>query len=193
MVRAPQIERMAAMTDQIAVTGNLTSPPERRSISGGGTMVTFGLASTERRLENGVWTDGHTNFYSVSVFRLLGEHALSSLEKGQRVIVQGKLKLKKWEVNGRSGTSVDLEATSIGPDLMFGVATFVKDLRPGATPADAQTPPDAEWAADETVDARTGEVQQAPSAGEAGRPEPGPALIGAGGWAAPPLGDGTPF
>lgn len=54
---------------------------------------------------------------------------LRLLEKGQRVILSGKLKVRHWEANGRTGTSVDLEAMSIGPDLMFGVATFVKDGR----------------------------------------------------------------
>ena len=117
------------MSDLIAVTGNLTSSPLRHAVSGGVTMVTFGLASTERRFDNGTWTDVHTNFYSVSVFRKLAEHAYASLEKGQRVILSGKLKVRSWEANGKSGTSVDLEATSIGPDLMFGVATFVKDGR----------------------------------------------------------------
>ena len=95
------------MSDLIAVTGNLTSSPLRHAVSGGVTMVTFGLASTERRFDNGTWTDVHTNFYSVSVFRKLAEHAYASLEKGQRVILSGKLKVRSWEANGKSGTSVE--------------------------------------------------------------------------------------
>ena len=73
------------MSDLIAITGNLTSPPTRHDVAGGIAMVTFGLASTERRFENGTWHDVHTNFYNVSVFRKLAEHAYASLEKGQRV------------------------------------------------------------------------------------------------------------
>ncbi|MFT4052358.1 MAG: single-stranded DNA-binding protein [Microbacterium sp.] len=119
------------MSDLIVVTGNLTSPPERRGSASGVAMATFGLASTERRLENGTWKDIHTNFYSVAAYRRLAEHALSSLQKGQRVIVVGRLKVRTWEVNGRSGTSVDIDATSLGPDLLFGTTTFVKDAPSG--------------------------------------------------------------
>lgn len=175
------------MTDWIAVTGNLTSPPERKTVTGGATLVTFGLASTERRLDNGAWVDGNTNFYNVSVFRRLGEHAFASLEKGQRVIVQGKLTLRRWEANGRKGTSIDLEASSIGPDLLFGVATFVKDAGTGS--AASQTPPEDEWAPDGSVDTKTGEVRST----SVGAEERTPALVGAGDWGAPPTEEAAPF
>lgn len=181
------------MTEQIAVTGNLTSAPERREIAGGVTMVTFGLASTERRLVDGEWVDAHTNYYSVSVFRRLADHALQSLEKGQRVIIQGKLKLRQWEVNGRSGTTADLEATSLGPDLKFGVATFVKDGRPSAASDGPQGEGGREWAPDGAVDPRTGEIRaDADEVSSDGDPATGD-LVGAGAWSAPMREEGAPF
>lgn len=138
------------MSDVITVIGNLTSPPERRDLSGGGIVARFGLASTERRFENGAWIDVHTSFYNVSVFRRLGEHALASLQRGQRVIVTGRLRMRQWEASGRSGTSADLEATGIGPDLLFGVATFVKDAPAGSTHETSRAPAEA-WAAPGTT------------------------------------------
>lgn len=196
------------MSDLIAVTGNLTSSPLRHAVSGGVTMVTFGLASTERRFDNGTWTDVHTNFYSVSVFRKLAEHAFASLEKGQRVILSGKLKVRSWEANGKSGTSVDLEATSIGPDLMFGVATFVKDGRGAQSEAPvvddrASSAPD-DWAArvpgegapDAVGDTAAAHVEnpraQSDHGSEGAR---SPELVGAGGgaWATPGAEEETPF
>jgi len=176
------------MTDRIAVIGNLTSPPERRSVAGGVTMVTFGLASTERRLENGVWVDAHTNFYNVSVFRRLAEHAYTSLEKGQRVIIQGKLKLRAWEANGRTGTSIDLEASSLGPDLLFGIASFVKDASAAERGASSTHAGD-EWAPEGAVDTATGEFLSP----TAGTEEGNPALVAAGDWGAPPPEEVTPF
>jgi hypothetical protein len=99
-----------------------TSSPSREPHIGAGTSRgcrrrdhgEIRLASTERRLDGGVWTDVHTNYYNVAVFRKLAEHAYQSLERGQRVIVVGKLKVRPWESNGRSGTSMDLEASSLG-------------------------------------------------------------------------------
>lgn len=186
------------MTDQIAVTGNITSIPERRNVADGTVMVTFGLATTERRNENGQWADAHTNFYNVAVFRKLAEHAHSSLVKGQRVIIAGKVKVKQWEVNGRKGTSVDLEATSLGPDLMFGVATFVKD---GATHDTYRAPQDGVAEADRSGEQWATVEPGADTRADTDSDEGAPAetahraegqLVGAGAWSAPGE-DPTPF
>ncbi|MBN9176276.1 MAG: single-stranded DNA-binding protein [Microbacterium sp.] len=201
------------MTDTISITGNLTSAPERIEVAGGVTMVRFGLASTERRLDGGVWTDVHTNYYNVAVFRKLAEHAYRSLERGQRVIVVGKLKVRPWESNGRTGTSMDLEASSLGPDLMFGVATFTKTTRlagQGEAPAPEPEPePEPSWAAPGAADAVLGrEASDSPSAergtttvhaqqdeGSAGASSEasGGELVGAAGWGAPADAEQTPF
>lgn len=174
------------MSDVITVVGNLTSPPERRELPGGGIVAKFGLASTERKLENGTWVDKHTSYYNVSVFRKLGEHALASLQRGQRVIVTGKLRIRDWENSERRGTSADLDATALGPDLMFGVATFVKDAAGGATyeapqsPA-ASTPADA-WAAPGTTpQSFDGAPSTAPVAEPAVVPDDAPQLVAVGG------------
>ncbi|GAA3022876.1 single-stranded DNA-binding protein [Microbacterium dextranolyticum] len=183
------------MSDLIAVTGNITSSPTRHDIAGNVSMVTFGVASTERRWENGSWSDGHTNFYNVSVFRSLAEHAFASLGKGQRVIVAGKLRVRRWEANGRSGTSVDLEATSLGPDLMFGVASFVKDAR--ATADDGRPRGTEDWAPDGSVegpvDGSTGEILSSGSEADAVAPETHGELVTVSGWGAPSEQTSTPF
>jgi len=199
------------MSDLIAVTGNLTSAPERRELSNGVVMATFGLASTERRLENGTWTDVHTNYYDVAVFRRLAEHALASLQRGQRVIVMGKLKVRKWDSNGHSGVTVDLEASALGPDLKFGVASFVRDAAATSSSAAPQvgagaqsgpapqvgadawaTPGEAARALDsrpplEAVEARTAPVPAEDAAGAP--PVDAPELVAAGAWGDDP----TPF
>lgn len=147
------------MTDLIAVTGNVTASPVLHTTGGGIPMVTFGLASTERRFEDGAWQDGHTNFYNVSAFRALAEHAFASLAKGQRVVAVGRLRVRRWEAAGRTGTSVDLEASSLGPDLKFGVASFRKHGAAAAYDATAEgegpgddvpaDPPDSRLAAED--------------------------------------------
>lgn len=181
------------MSDLITITGNLTSAPERREVGGGAAMATFGLASTERRLENGSWVDGHTNFYNVSVFRRLAEHTLRSLEKGQRVIVVGKLRVRRWEVNGRTGVSVDLEASSLGPDLMFGVATFEKDLSSSASATSATPHGGDGWAADGADIPDAAQTGAAGAEGDRREASSVPDLVGAGAWGAPGADEQTPF
>lgn len=182
------------MSDIISITGNLTSAPERLELAGGVTMVRFGLASTERRLDGGVWTDVHTNYYNVAVFRKLAEHAYQSLERGQRVIVVGKLKVRPWESNGRSGTSMDLEASSLGPDLMFGVASFTRTTRAvghaetsslEAEPSGA-SPAQHSESADASARAQVGAT--APRADA-----PSGELVSAAAWGASADGEQTPF
>lgn len=170
------------MTESIAVTGNITSIPERRDANGT-PVARFGLASTERRLENGQWIDGHTNYYNVSVFRQLAENVLASLTKGQRVVVAGKLRVRQWEHEGRTRTSVDLEASSIGPDLKFGTAVFTKS---GATRAPAPQDDTQEWA--------TAEVNS--ETAPASVPEPrteSVGLVSAGHWGDTAEDDAAPF
>lgn len=169
------------MTDQITVTGNLTGDPVRRGAEGAPPVASFGLASTERRLENGVWVDAHTNFYSVSAFRGLAENVLQSLARGQRVIVVGKLRLRPWDQNGRSGVTADIDATSVGPDLLFGVTSFVKSQK-SAFPARGggeDGPGMPHGTVDDDLGADPGD----------GAPE----LVGVQGWAAPGTEDPTPF
>ena len=131
------------MSDRITVIGNVASIPERRELPGGVPAISFRLASSERRLENGQWVDTHTNWYWVSAYRKLADHALASLEKGQRVIVSGRFRVKQWESGGKSGSSAEIDAEGLGHDLMFGTTTFQKSSQP-ASPAPA--PDTAGWA-----------------------------------------------
>ena len=195
------------MSDIISITGNLTSAPERLEVAGGVTMVRFGLASTERRLDGGVWTDVHTNYYNVAVFRKLAEHAYQSLERGQRVIVVGKLKVRPWESNGRSGTSMDLEASSLGPDLMFGVASFTRTTRAVGHAETSSLEAEPSWAAPGAADgilgagaspAQHSESVDASARAQGGKTAPtadasSGELVGAAAWGAPADGEQTPF
>lgn len=195
------------MSDIISITGNLTSAPERLEVAGGVTMVRFGLASTERRLDGGVWTDVHTNYYNVAVFRKLAEHAYQSLERGQRVIVVGKLKVRPWESNGRSGTSMDLEASSLGPDLMFGVASFTRTTRAVGHAETSSLEAEPSWAAPGAADgilgAEASPAQHSESADASARAQvggtapradaPSGELVGAAAWGASADGEQTPF
>lgn len=194
------------MTDHIALTGNITSTPERVDIGNGVIVAKFGLACTERRLRDGVWVDVHTNFYNVSVYRRLAEHALASFAQGQRIVVIGLLKVRKWDNGTSHGTAVDLEATSIGHDLMFGTTIFRPDRPAEAAPAPAPAPSDAGaaprtdangWAIPQSGSAASDTAASDTSTTQAPPPSQTPALVGApaGGLAGESDGgsDETPF
>lgn len=129
------------MSDHITLVGNIVGDLEQRTTRGGGTVAAFRLAVGERRFdrEKGEWVDAHTNFYAISVFGELGAHALRSFQKGERVLLSGRLRLREWETETKRGVSADVIADAIGHDLRWGVSTFQRASKP--QPADAGPTP----------------------------------------------------
>lgn len=125
------------MSDHITLVGNIVGDLEQRTTRDGGTVAAFRLAVGERRLdrERGEWVDAHTSFYAVSIFGELGAHALRSFQKGQRVIVDGRLRLREWETENRRGVSADVTAEAVGHDLRWGITHFTRTPKPGSDAA----------------------------------------------------------
>jgi single-strand DNA-binding protein len=184
---------MSDRGDTITITGNVATPPELKRTSSGVAITTFRVASGQRRYdrEAGAWSDAGTNWYTVSAFRTLADHAYRSLQKGDRVILTGRLRLREWDNGTRRGTAIEIDAEAIGHDLLWGTTTFMKDS-PGAVAdgADhaAQGSRDDAWAAPG--------VDASPSGTEGGSTEghPEPLLVGAGSGASSSTDGGeTPF
>lgn len=117
----------------ITVTGNLCTKPELRQTRNGSTMLTFRVASTHRYFSSrtGQWEEGVSNFYDVVAYRQLAFNAGKSLSLGDAVILQGQLKQRRYERQGGGfGLGLEIEARLIGPDLAYGVATFLRAPRP---------------------------------------------------------------
>ena len=114
------------MTDTITVRGLVATDPKSIVTATGVDVTTFRMASTRRRLDKdtGIWVDSDVNWYTVSSFRGLAQNVSASISKGQRVLVTGNLKVRDWDNGERSGTSVEIDAKSIGHDLIFGTSEF---------------------------------------------------------------------
>lgn len=119
------------MTDLITVTGLVATTPRYLTTSEGLTILSFRLASSQRRFDRALsrWVDGDTNWYTVSGFRALADNGVESINKGDRVIVQGQFRLRDWENTDRSGTTAEIEAEVIGHDLSWGKATYKRVSR----------------------------------------------------------------
>ena len=68
--------------------------------------------------------DGDTNWYTVTAFAELAKNVATSIEKGQRIVVAGDVRIRDWESGEKSGTTIEITAGSIGHDLSYGTATF---------------------------------------------------------------------
>jgi len=116
------------MNDTITIMGNLAADPVQRFIGNGASVTSFRVASSQRHLDkkSGKWVDGQPNWYQVSAFRALGEHAFASLHKGERVIVTGRLSVRHWENDKGKGVSVEIEADAVGHDLLWGTTQYTR-------------------------------------------------------------------
>lgn len=126
------------MSDTITLTGLVATSPRHIVTTEGLAITSFRLASNQRRFDRaeGKWLDGDTNWYTVTAFRQLGTHVATSLEKGQRVIVAGRVRIRDWETEEKSGTSIEIDAEAIGHDLTWGRATFTRSVIAKSTTRD---------------------------------------------------------
>jgi single-strand DNA-binding protein len=74
------------------------------------------------------WVDGETNWYTITSFSKLAINTASSVSKGDRIVVSGKLRIRDWDNGERSGTSVEIEATTLGHDLSWGTSVFTRTV-----------------------------------------------------------------
>jgi len=131
----------------ICAVGNVATQPVHRDLASG-PSARFRLAVTARYLdrEKNEWTDGHTNFFTVWARRQLATNVSASLNVGDPVIVQGRLKVRTDVREGQNWTSADLDAVSIGHDLTRGTSAFRRAGRPEAgTTASVQQQPEPNW------------------------------------------------
>jgi len=113
----------------ITVVGNVTADPELRYTQGGLAVANFTIASTPRTFDRATseWRDGEALFLRASVWRDFAEHVANSLQKGMRVIAQGRLKQRSYETKeGERRTALELEIDEIGPSLRFATAQVTR-------------------------------------------------------------------
>jgi single-strand DNA-binding protein len=173
----------------VTIIGNLTGDPELRFTPSGAAVASFTVASSSRVLDKQTneWKDGDTTFLRCNVWRQYAENVAESLQRGMRVIVNGRLKQRSYETKeGEKRTVYEVEVDDVGPALRYATAKVTKVSRgsgggggfgPGGGGGDAPATDDP-WAT------------SGPSAG-------GPSASGtSGGWggaAAPASFDEPPF
>ena len=111
----------------LTVTGNVASRPRAALTNGGHSVTSFRLASTPRRYDKArnEWKDGPTAWFSVTCWRSLADHAASSLNLGDPVVVHGRLNVREYtRGDGTAGTSLDVDAQAVGHDLTRGTSAF---------------------------------------------------------------------
>ncbi|MBB4925736.1 single-stranded DNA-binding protein [Kitasatospora kifunensis] len=133
----------------VTMIGNVASAVSYGQTPAGVPTANFRLAATERRYDRtrGEWVDGETNWVTVNAWRWLAANVVSSLGKGDPVVVSGRLRVKEWEDGGKRRSVVEIDARVVGHDLGRGTSAFRWAVRgkPELTPAQPVGEAVPEW------------------------------------------------
>ena len=130
----------------ITIVGTIVADPIHRSV-GEQELFKFRLASnSRRRTVDGDWEQGNSLYVTVNCWGRLVTGTAASLVKGDPVIVVGHLYTSEYEdKEGNPRSSVEVRATSVGPDLTRTIARIERTKQ--------QSEPLAEDPAEEIADA----------------------------------------
>ena len=122
----------------ITVVGNIVTKPDRRRV-GDQELFKFRVASnSRRRTADGNWEPGNSFFVTVNCWGRLVTGVGAALGKGDPVIVVGYVYTSEYEdQEGVRRSSVEVRATSVGPDLARCVARIESRRQPTANSDDA--------------------------------------------------------
>ena len=118
----------------ITVIGNIVADPELRFTPSGAAVANFRIASTPRRFnsQTNQWEDGDGLFLTCNVWRQAAENVAESLQKGMRVIVNGRLRQRSYETReGEKRTVYEVEVDEVGPSLKYATAKVTRTNREG--------------------------------------------------------------
>ncbi|GAA2791341.1 single-stranded DNA-binding protein [Kitasatospora paracochleata] len=119
----------------VTMVGNVASSVTYGQTPAGVPVANFRMAATERRFDRGAgdWVDGDTTWVTVVAWRWLATNLVSSVNKGDPVMVSGRLRVREWGEEGRRRTAVEIDARTVGHDLSRGTSAFrwAVEAKPG--------------------------------------------------------------
>jgi len=100
------------MFNRVILIGNLTRDPEVRYTPGGTPVTTLRLAVTSK-YKQGDETKDDTLFIDTVVFGKQAENSGTYLSKGNPVLVEGRLRERKWESDGVQKSKFEVIANNV--------------------------------------------------------------------------------
>ena len=113
------------------VVGTIVTNPERRWV-GDQELIKFRVASnSRRRTADGAWEPGNSLYATVNCWGRLVTGVGAALGKGDAVIVVGNVYTSEYEDrDGNRRSSLEIRATSVGPDLARCIVRIDKRRHP---------------------------------------------------------------
>ncbi|MDT5010602.1 MAG: single-strand DNA-binding protein [Mycobacterium sp.] len=134
----------------LTVVGRIITDLRRRQV-GDQEVISFRMASNSRRRgDDGTWEPGNTLYITVNCWGKLVTGVGASLRKGRAVIAVGQVYTSEYDDReGVRRSSLEMRATSVGPDLAHALVSITDTVPPSArTAAEAEDDSAAEESAE---------------------------------------------
>lgn len=139
-----------ASYNRVVLVGNLTRDVELRYTPSGTAVTDISLAVNERIKRNDQWVE-EAHFFDVTLWGRTAEVAGEYLSKGSSVLIEGRLKLDRWEQDGKKRSKIQI----VGEKMqMLGSKGGSSGGRPAA--------PHSNTAPTQTATAQSAPTQSAP-------------------------------
>lgn len=129
------------MFNRIVLIGNLTRDPEIRYTPAGMAVATVPIA-VNTKIKQGNETKEETLFIDAVVFGKQAESCGQYLEKGRMVLVEGRLRERRWEYEGQKKSKFEVITTNI---RFFPKKKEDSGKENGSSEDDFPIPPDLEY------------------------------------------------
>jgi len=127
--------RSEVVAETTTKVGNLTRDPELRFGAKGTPFARAGLAVNRPKTPGNWRGEQVSDFYEITCFGEMAEHAAESLGKGMRVIVVGRAEIEHWKDDtGADRTTKRIIAREVSPSLRWATV-IVERVAGGSSPA----------------------------------------------------------
>src|SRR3990170_6165002 len=98
--------------NRVILAGNLVRDPEIRYLPSGMSVTSFGIAVNSRYRQNNEVKE-EVSFFDIVVFGKQGENCAEYLSKGRPVLVEGRLRQRRWEADGVKKSKIEVVAQNV--------------------------------------------------------------------------------
>ncbi|ASU77884.1 single-stranded DNA-binding protein [Actinopolyspora erythraea] len=122
----------------VTLVGEVLSAPRTRETKHGNRVASFRMVSIARRFDrvNQCWVDGDRVHATVNCWKQLAQGVSQALEKGDSVLVTGRLRTREYETDGQRRTAAEVDASAVGLDVLHDSRSEADGSETGGQPSE---------------------------------------------------------
>ncbi len=136
-----------ASYNRVVLVGNLTRDVELRYTPSNTAVTDIGLAVNERVKRNDQWVE-EAHFFDITLWGRMAEIAAEYLSKGSSVLIEGRLRLDRWEQEGQKRSKIKIVGEKMqmlgGNGGRSGGGPSSSNQHDNSEPSPSQAPPPAD-------------------------------------------------